>query len=360
MATLIIGAGGAVGSQLARQLIRSSRTVIAADRRLVQYERSPLPPEIASLVIPAYGPGGSGVDIRDEESLAHVVGSQTQPIATVWNLAAPLSVESAENPGIAMEVTVGGMEKLLRVCSRFGVGRVCFTDSIGSFGSEAPRQNATAKWLVQNPKQDPGSDYGKQKRGCRELLKRWDGDSRFAVLPGLLHADPLWGKGTTEYALDAMLCATEGKEFVCPVPVDVQLPMVYRDDLIHGLVLLQDAEEDELLEPERGYCLPGFSFSALELFEEIKKVEPGFRWREMDNLEDGAAAKFSRIWPDSVSGFEASRDFGFEPIYDLRTTVRKVMREHKVHLKRRELPRSKPLPPVGASPPYLQGAVDVP
>lgn len=351
MAVLIIGAGGAVGSQLARHLVRT-RTVIAADRRLVKHTRSPLPPEIASLVVPAYGPGGAGVDIRDEDSLAHVVGSVKEHIEAVWNLAAPLSVESAENPTVAHDVTVGGMEKLLRVCSKFGIGKVCFTDSIGSFGALAPRNNATARWLIENPKQDPGSDYGKQKRGCRELLNQWDGDSRFAVLPGLLHSDPLWGKGTTEYALDAMLCATEGREFVCPVPVDVQLPMVYRDDLIHGLVQLMDAEAQQLHEPQRGYCLPGFSFSALQLFEEIKRVEPGFSWREPSNVDDGPAAKFARLWPDSVSGEEAHRDFGFEPIYDLRTTVRKVMREHKMHLKRREIPRRNPLPPVGAAPPY--------
>tara|TARA_B110000208_G_scaffold79934_1_gene102161 strand:+ start:767 stop:1012 length:246 start_codon:yes stop_codon:yes gene_type:complete len=50
-----------------------------------------------------------------------------------------------------------------------------------------------------------------QKRGCRELMARFakdhGGDPRFAVLPGVLHSEPVWGNGTTEYALDALLSA---------------------------------------------------------------------------------------------------------------------------------------------------------
>ena len=87
-----------------------------------------------------------------------------------------------------------------------GARRICFTDSIGSFGAEAPRRGATARWLHDNPTQDPGSDYGRQKRGCRELMAQFaeehGGDPRFAVLPGVLHSEPVWGNGTTEYALD--------------------------------------------------------------------------------------------------------------------------------------------------------------
>jgi threonine 3-dehydrogenase len=33
------------------------------------------------------------------------------------------------------------------------------------------------------------------------------GDPRFAVLPGVLHSEAVWGNGTTEYALDALLAA---------------------------------------------------------------------------------------------------------------------------------------------------------
>ena len=90
--------------------------------------------------------------------------------------------------------------------------------------------------VVENPTQAPGSDYGRQKRACRELLDEFGtkhgGDPRVAVLPGVLHSEPVWGNGTTEYALDAMLAASRGQSYVCPIGPDVMLPMVYVDDLM--------------------------------------------------------------------------------------------------------------------------------
>merc|ERR1719162_258270 len=105
------------------------------------------------------------------------------------------------DPALAESVTVGGMENVLAAMREVGVRRICFTDSIGSFGGSSPRVGATTSWLTQNPDQDPGSDYGRQKRKCRELLREFasrGGDPRFAVLPGVLHSKALWGNGTTE------------------------------------------------------------------------------------------------------------------------------------------------------------------
>ena len=100
------------------------------------------------------------------------------------------------------------------------------------------------------------------------------------MLPGVLHSNAVWGNGTTEYALDALLAAPHQETklglpttgaFLCPVDPDVKMPMVYVDDLMRGLCALQEADEAQLSEPERGYCIPGLSFSANELFAEIRK-----------------------------------------------------------------------------------------
>ena len=169
------------------------------------------------------------------------------------------------DPEIAEAVTVGGMSNVLDAMKEVGARRICFTDSIGSYGATAPRSGATARWLTENPTQDPGSDYGLQKRGCRELMKSFTeesgGDSRFAVLPGVLHSEPIWGNGTTEYALDALIAASKNEPYVCPVDLDVKLPMIFVDDLMRGLISLQNADESMLKEPQRGYCMPGLSFT---------------------------------------------------------------------------------------------------
>lgn len=68
------------------------------------------------------------------------------------------SVETAANPEVAEAVTVGGMRVLLEACAAHGVKKVCFSDSIGSFGHGSPRDGATARWLVEHPEHDPGSE----------------------------------------------------------------------------------------------------------------------------------------------------------------------------------------------------------
>jgi len=243
------------------------------------------------------------------------------------------------DPALAEAVTVGGMHNVLNAMAEVGARRICFTDSIGSFGATAPRTGATARWLHENPEQDPGSAYGRQKRACRELMAQFvrehGGDSRFAVLPGVLHNNPVWGNGTTEYALDAILAAphqqtkhglpTSGA-YVCPVDPDVRMPMVHVDDLMRGLIALQDADESALREPQQGYCLPGLSFSPNELFAEIRKHHPGFGFRvELDENMN----KFASLWPDDLSHAEPSRDLGYSPKVGLPAMVASVLQSHE-------------------------------
>jgi threonine 3-dehydrogenase len=223
--TLVIGAAGAVGKRLCAAAAAQGRHVIASDR--MQH----LPGSLKRCASVCVG----NVDVTSEESVANLIRDHADADTTIWNLASPLSVETALNPEMAERVTIGGMQNVLSAMRLVGCRRICFTDSIGSFGATSPRRGVTAGWLVDNPTQDPGSDYGLQKRACRELMDEFarehGGDSRFAILPGVLHSEPVWGNGTTEYALDALLAASRGEPFTCPVDPDVELPMVFSDDL---------------------------------------------------------------------------------------------------------------------------------
>jgi nucleoside-diphosphate-sugar epimerase len=280
-----------------------------------------------------------GIDVCDADALNELFQEHADENTTVWNLAAPLSVETAMDPAVAEAVTVGGMGKVLDAMSKVGARRICFTDSIGSFGSEAPRRGATARWLTENPGQDPGSDYGRQKRGCRELMESFardhGGDPRFAVLPGVLHSEPIWGNGTTEYALDAILAAPHQETrhglptvgpYVCPVDPDVRMPMVFVDDLMRGLIALQEADEQLLTEPQHGYCVPGLSFTPNELFAEIRKHHPGFEFT-VDLNEN--MNNFAHLWPDELSTIEPLRDLGYAPEVGLSNMVSKVLASHE-------------------------------
>ena len=152
-----------------------------------------------------------------------------------------------------------------------------------------------------------------------KFAREHGGDPRFAVLPGVLHSEAVWGNGTTEYALDALLAAPHqetklglpaSNAYLCPVDPNVKMPMVFVSDLMRGLIALQEADESSLAEPEQGYCIPGLSFTANELFQEIRKHYPGFGFRvELDENMN----KFAHLWPDELSKTEALRDLNYAP-----------------------------------------------
>ena len=147
--TAIIGAAGTVGKSLIKALLQKNCTVVALLRK------TPLPDDPLfnfykdKKKLHIY----KGVDVTSPSSLDRAF-QQTQasigsPIQSIWNLAAPLSVETEGNPKRAREIVVGGMRNLLDACIRYKhIKKVLFSDSIGSYGANAPRLNVKASWLV--------------------------------------------------------------------------------------------------------------------------------------------------------------------------------------------------------------------
>ena len=343
---LIIGASGAIGKELVATVsaVHGRGSVIAALRK------TPLPIGLESEtgVISEFG-----IDLRNASSIEVLLSKYGKEIFAIWNLAAPLSVESERDPSLAEDVTVGGMRRLIKAMDQAKMPhetRLLFSDSIGSFGATAPRRDANAAWLIAHPTADPGSAYGEQKRKCRELLKTSRYDTRFAVIPGVLHDAPVWGAGTTEYALDAILhwfqhhnspppkTGNHGSSaFVCPVGPNSTLPMVHSADLMQALLALQDAPRSSLSQPDAGYTIGGFSFTPSDLVSYLTSKNSnavGARIENDDEGEesasevasempaawtvkyqmDGAASIFAELWPDSLSRAEMATDLGWEPV----------------------------------------------
>lgn len=320
---IVVGCSGAIGQRLVRGLLQRGYAVVAP------LHRTPLPDDLAGK---KHVHQEFGFDIRSLEKVDQLFRKYAGDVCCVWNLAAPLSVQSERDPSYAEDITVKGMERILACMTKYGVKKICFSDSIGSFGESSPRENCPGKWLVENPKQDPGSTYGRQKRSCRELLNSFSrrvdgGDTRWAIIPGVLHDNKEWGAGTTEYALAAIKSAVQGIPFKCPVPVEKDLPMIYSDDLVKGLMALMEAPRGDLKEPENGYSICGFSFSAKRLFQELKnKYYPNFRWTLQ--LDEQGAALFADAWPCSLSKIEAQRDLLFESRIHFAETIKRIVDAH--------------------------------
>merc|ERR1711860_382052 len=104
------------------------------------------------------------------------------------------------------------------------------------------------------------------------------------------------------------------------------LPMIFVDDLMRGLVALQDASESQLAQPERGYAVPGLSFTPNQLFAEIRRHVPGF---EVTVELNQNMNKFAQTWPDTLSRREPLEDLGYAPLVGLGEMVEKVLVAHK-------------------------------
>ena len=114
--------------------------------------------------------------------------------------------------------------------------------------------------------------------------------------------------------------------YLCPVDPDVCLPMIFVDDLMKGLIALQEADKADLQEPQCGYNMPGLSFTPNELFAEIRKHHPGFGFRVSLNENMN---KFANLWPDELDTTAALRDLGYSPEVDLETMVKTVLEAHE-------------------------------
>jgi len=309
--SLVIGAAGAVGKRLIGALAARGEHVVAAMRS------TPLPDHLQTAVQRQV----MNVDQTNIGQLRKIFKRHPE-IHTVWNM----QVVRARHADA--EATVGGMKTLLQVMEEFNVNKMLFSDSIASFPTAAPRKDAPASWLTENPQEEPDAEIGKQKAECRQLLKAFTqagGDGRFAVVPSVLHIEAAWGAGLTSYPLDAMRAAVSGLPFVCPIDTDVPLPMIYVDDLIRGLLDLADAPNSMIYEPERGYCIPGFSMTPEQLFAEIRRTIPEFDYAVEINPQMNDLA---HSWPDTLSGKEAARDLGYRPAFGTEETVQRILRAY--------------------------------
>ena len=89
--------------------------------------------------------------MSEETSVApqvlNVMKDHADANTTVWNLAAPLSVETAMNPEIAQAVTVGGMKNVLDAMARRrrgGITRAAAAPRVVAVPSGAGRGDAAA------------------------------------------------------------------------------------------------------------------------------------------------------------------------------------------------------------------------
>lgn len=300
---LVVGAGGQIGSELVPHLqkVYGHDNVIAADvkdenvTKMSQYARS------------------IKLDALDAQGFHDAV--KKNGIDSIMNLVALLSATGEKNPQLAWNINMGALLNSLNIAKEENC--LVFTpSSIGAFGPNTPHKGTPQDTVMR-----PNTIYGVCKVSG-ELLSdyyhtRFGVDTRSVRFPGIISYGTLPGGGTTDYAVEVFYALAQGKDFVCPVPEDSYMDMLYMPDALNGVVQLMEAAPDKLVH-RNAFNIASMSFTPVQLFAEIRKHIPDAKFSfDVDPVKAAIAAS----WPDYMDDSCARAEWGWNPVWNMEKMV---------------------------------------
>lgn len=295
---LIVGAGGQIGTELKLYLrsIYGDKNVIAADLQASPYDENAVQ-----------------LDAMDASALSLIVNKYK--IDTIYNLVALLSARGEKDPALAWRINMGALLNTLEVARQYNCA-VFTPSSIGAFGPDAPKDNTPQDTIMH-----PTTVYGVCKV-TGELMSnyyynRFGLDARSVRFPGLISNSSLPGGGTTDYAVEVFYSAVNGEKFICPIPHDRFMDMMYMPDALDALHNLMLADSDKLIH-RNGYNVTAMSFSPDILFAKIRERIPTL---EVEYCIDSVKDSISSGWPNSLDDSCARAQWGWNPKWGLDAMV---------------------------------------
>lgn len=297
--TLIIGANGQIGSELAEALAEryGSDNVLASD--LAKTGR-------------VAGVPYATLDVLNAEGVARIV--KENAITEIYHLAAALSANGEKNPVWAWNLNIAGLLNVLEVASS-GKVRLFWPSSIAAFGPTTPAQSTPQHTIM-----DPTTVYGISKlageRWCEYYFNKYGLDVRSLRYPGLISYKTPPGGGTTDYAVDIFHHAKRGEAYECFLGPDTPLPMMYMPDAIRATIELMEAPAAQV-KIRSSYNLAGISFTPSQITHAIRRHVPDFTVRYAPDFRQAIADS----WPKSIDDTQAQRDWGWRARFDLQAMV---------------------------------------
>ena len=249
------------------------------------------------------------LDVLNKEEIERII--QKFDINEVYHLAALLSASGENNPELCWKINMGGLVNICELSRNYRF-RIFAPSSIAVFGSDV------IGVANQNSPLNPATMYGITKVSGELLAEYYhathDVDIRGLRYPGLISWKVMPGGGTTDYAVEIFHAAVSGNRYTCFVDEKTTLPMMYMDDAIRATIELMEAPSENL-SVRGGYNLACLSFTAEELFQEIKMIIPEFDC----DFEPDHRQRYADSWPDATDGQQAEIDWGFKIHYDLKS-----------------------------------------
>lgn len=300
--TLVIGAGGQIGTELVLALRqkKGNDTVIAAD--IKEYPAEAL----------ADGPYVQ-MDVLDRTLVRnYIIENQ---ISEVYLLAALLSATAEKNPDFAWKLNMESLFTILDLGKEGYLKQIFWPSSIAVFGPTTPK-TMTPQYTVMEPSTVYGISKQTGERWCEYYFNKFGVDVRSIRYPGLISYTSLPGGGTTDYAVDIFYQAKKHGKYECFLTEDTALPMMYMDDAIRATLELMDAPADQI-KVRSAYNIAGCSFTPAELTVKIQKQLPEFTISYKPDFRQAIA----NTWPDSIDDAKARADWGWKEKYAVEELV---------------------------------------
>ncbi len=292
---IVTGSCGQIGTELVRELcLRYGRkNVFATDLRKPT----------------GFQCGTMSLDVTDRESVFSTLSDLAAD--TVYHLAGILSARGEEDPESAFRVNLNGTKNTLDGAMASATERFIFPSTIGVFGPSTPKNNVPVDTVTR-----PITMYGITKLFCEEICEYYSRkgliDARGMRFPGIISYKTAPGGGTTDYAIEMIRSAVDGKSYDCFLKKDTRLPMMYMPDAINSLLDIAEAPASSLIH-RTDFNVAAFDFTPSELEKEIRKHFPGF----ISEYTPDKRQKIADSWPASIDSTCAANEWGFSPKFDM-------------------------------------------
>lgn len=320
MKALITGISGEVGHGLIKKLHSQNYNIVAADIKTPEEE-------ISKFIHKFYS-----CDISDKETVDRIFEEQSFDI--IFHLASILSTGGEKNPELAAKVNIEGTLNLLEAATNQSIKdgkaiKFIFPSSIAAYGLPNLEVKGKRSKVKESDFLNPITIYGISKLACEnlgnyfsknyKLLGEIDRnnliDFRCVRFPGLLSPDTVPSGGTSDYGPEMIHAAASGRDYECFVRTDSTIPFMAMADAADVLIKLSEAPKQNL--NSYVYNVAGFSVSAEEIANEVKKFFPNFKISYIINPE---RQRIVDSWPVDVDDSNAVKDWGWKKNFDFEKT----------------------------------------
>jgi nucleoside-diphosphate-sugar epimerase len=305
---LVIGAAGQIGNELVEALRarHGGERVVAGCRTTA--------PEAA---IADSGPV-EYFDATDSAAVEDVV--RRHDVKVIYNLATILSGEGEQKPQLAWHVNIASHKAVLDIAVDRGLDQVFWPSSIAVFGSTTPADGTPQHTVL-----EPETMYGVTKVAGENLsnyyFARYGLDVRSLRYPGLVTVRKFSGGGTSDYTVEMLLAALDGKPYTCFVREDTVMPLMAMQDAIDATIALMEAPADRI-SIRTSYNIAALSFMAGELADEVTKHVPDFTCTYEPDFRQAIADS----WPNTIDDSVARNDWGWQEKIDLSRLVTNILK----------------------------------